>query len=244
MKNITLSAMAFSIPLLSLAACDDRPDCRYDETLVRVSDVTTGAQWACMPRRPTSGSPSASPAPSTSTAAGGASAPSSGGTTAPPIDSGSSGSTPPGGACGGVGPAGDIVRVVDKSDPSPTFQSGGAALADGAYDLVQASFFRTGASDSPVRSLKATLTVHGATLTLGAQDLSVAGQPTESLSFLVGQGSLTKTCESARGTVSAWFFPFLVGGSGQTQIFDDGNSGFLRVVVSRADGATELVFAR
>jgi hypothetical protein len=140
------------------------------------------------------------------------------------------------------------VRVVDKSDPVPALNGNASNAADGTYALVQATFFRTGQATSAVRSLRAALEVHGATLTVSAQDTSVAGLPSESLSLLVGSGAgagaVTKTCESVHGTIAAWFFPFAVGGSAATLMDYDGADGFLRLVVARADGATELVFAK
>jgi hypothetical protein len=137
------------------------------------------------------------------------------------------------------------VRVVEKSDSSPSLGNASPNLADGAYTLVQATFFRTGSSGIPVRSLKAALEVRGPTFTLNAQDTSVAGLAPESLKFLFASpGAMTKTCEAAYGSVSAWFFPFAVGGTTQPQMTYDAATGFARLVVSRADGATELVFAR
>jgi hypothetical protein len=87
--------------------------------------------------------------------------------------------------------------------------------------------------------------VTGPTFTLNAQDTSVAGLPAESLTFLNASGGVvTKTCEAVHGSVSAWFFPFIVGSSSQTQMSYGGPSGFVRIIVSRSDGATELIFAR
>jgi hypothetical protein len=137
------------------------------------------------------------------------------------------------------------VRVVNKSDASPTLGNAAQNFADGSYTLVQATFFRTGPNASPVRSLKAALDVQGPTLTVNAQDTSVAGLPAESLTFLTASdGVVTKTCEATHGSISAWFFPFQVGGTSQTQMQYDGSNGLLRMIVGRADGATELVFAR
>jgi hypothetical protein len=154
-------------------------------------------------------------------------------------------SLPPGtSACGGHDAEGDSVRVVDKSDPSPALNDVPPNVADGTYSLVQATFFRSGQTASPVRSLRAALEVHGATLALSSQDTSVAGLPKESLSFLVGASTVTKTCESVLGTVSAWFFPFGVGATAVTHMEYNGAAGFLRIVIGRTDGSTELVFAR
>lgn len=137
------------------------------------------------------------------------------------------------------------MRVVDKDDTAPSLGNTAPNLADGSYSLVQASFYRTGSSASPIRSLRAGLVVHGPTLIVNAKDTSVAGLPDESMTFLLASGGvLTKTCESVHGSVSAWVFPFNVGQTTQAQLAYDGVSRFVRVVVSRADGATELVFAR
>ena len=137
------------------------------------------------------------------------------------------------------------MRVVDKSDVTPSLGDASANVADGSYALVQASFYRIGASASPVRSVRASLDVSGPTFTVNARDSSVAGLPDESLTFLLASGGvLTKTCESVHGPVSAWFFPFAVGGATQPQVAYDGGSRLVRLIVSRADGATELVFAR
>jgi hypothetical protein len=57
-------------------------------------------------------------------------------------------------------------------------------------------------------------------------------------------GVMTKTCEAVHGSVSAWIFPFNVGSTTQPQLGYDGASGFVRFMLNRADGATELVFAR
>jgi hypothetical protein len=157
-----------------------------------------------------------------------------------------SGSTAPPGAaaCGGYDAQGDSVRVVDKSDLPPSLNDVPPNVADGSYALVQATFFRSGQAASPVRSLRAALEVHGATLAISSQDTSVPGLPKESLSFLQGAGAVTKTCESVHGTVSAWFFPFAVGATAMTRMEFDGASGFLRIIVARTGGSTELVFAR
>jgi hypothetical protein len=137
------------------------------------------------------------------------------------------------------------VRVVDKGDSSPSLGDAALNLADGDYTLVQATFFRVGSSGSPVRTLKASLEVHGPTLTVNARDTSVGGLPDESLKFLLASGGVTtKTCESVHGSISAWFFPFVVGGTTQAQLGYDASSGFVRMIVSRPDGATELVFAK
>jgi hypothetical protein len=186
---------------------------------------------------PSAGSPpSTAPAVVTVNADGGTSGP-------PPADGSSSPS--PVSACGGYAATGGSVRVVDKPDLAPTLGEGPPNLADGSYALVQATFFSTGQSASPVRSLKAALDVRGPTLTVNAQDTSVAGLPNESLTFLLAPDAVaTKTCESVHGSVSAWFFPFSVGKTTQTQARYDGASGFVRILVARADGATELVFAQ
>ncbi|MDB4939213.1 MAG: hypothetical protein JWP87_6185, partial [Labilithrix sp.] len=162
----------------------------------------------------------------------------------PPPDNGAT--TPPvTGSCGGVAASGDSVRVVEKSDLSPAFGDATPNLPDGSYTLVQASFYRTGAVATPVRSLRASIDVHGPTLSVNAQDTSVSGLAAESLTFLLASGAvLTKTCESVHGSISVWFFPFAVGGMTQSQLHYDSASGFMRVVVTRSDGATELVFAR
>jgi hypothetical protein len=163
------------------------------------------------------------------------------GDTKPPPDT----SLPPGAApCGGHEAQGDSVRVVDKSDLPPALNDVPPNVADGTYELVQATFFRSGQAATPVRSLRAALEVKGATLAVSSQDTSVAGLPRESLSFLMGAGAVTKTCESVHGTVSSWFFPFGVGATAVTRMEYNGASGFLRIIVNRADGSTELVFAK
>jgi hypothetical protein len=137
------------------------------------------------------------------------------------------------------------VRVVDKSDTAPSLGNASPNLADGSYALVQASFYRAGTSGSPIDSVRAGLVVNGPTLIVNAQDTTVSGLGDESMTFLVASGgAMTKTCESVHGSVSAWFFPFNVGGTTQAQLGYDGTTNTVRVVVSRADGATELVFAR
>lgn len=213
-------------------------------------DGNYGRDGVCV-RRSYATSPSGTPTPATD--AGHASPPSSAspatpGTEAPSTDPATDpGTKPPpvAGSCGGLAMPTDSVRVVDKGDSSPSLGNASPILADGTYALVQATFFRSGPSASPVRSLKASLEVHGPTLSVNAQDTSVTGMQEESLQFLLASpGVMTKTCEAVHGSVSAWFFPFVVGGTTQPQLGYDGASGFLRVIVSRADGATELVFAR
>lgn len=235
--------------ITALSGCFDDQTCPYGEVLVhdgrygnegvcvRRSYATTPGGSSSTPAKdpPASSSPSTPSSPPASTPDDGSgTTPVPGGTTAPlPA------------TCGGVVVQGDTVRVVDKSEASPSFGDGSPNLADGSYTLVQATFFRTGTTASPVRSLVAALDIKGPTLTVNARDTSVVGFPDESLKFLFGSpGVMTKTCESMHGSISAWFFPFVVGGATQPQITYDGNSGFVRMVVSRADGATELVFAK
>jgi len=251
MKPRAVLLLVSSTFVTALPGCFDDPTCHYGEVLVRDGNYGDGV---CV-RRPyyttpsgTSSSPAKdTPTPPAATPASGAAAdpaatdPTAGsGTTTPTTPS------PTAGTCGGLVPAGDNVRVVDKTDLTPALTNDTqASLADGSYSLVQATFYRTGPSASPVRSLKATLDVTGPTLTLNAQDTSVVGLPSESLTFLTASGGVvTKTCEAVHGSVSAWFFPFVVGATSQTQMGYGGPSGFVRVIVSRADGATELIFAR
>lgn len=222
--------------------CLDEPTCPYGEVLVQDGNYRGGG--VCV-RRVYTSTPSGTSTPPPAT------------TTTPPVAT--PGSTPPSdtpppatgtspapvGTCGGFVAQGDSVRVVAKGDSSPALGDATPNLADGAYSLVQATFFRVGQSTSPVRSLKAALDVRGPTLTVNAQDTSVPGLPAESLTFMMpsaGSG-VTKTCDATHGSVSSWFFPFSVGTSSQAQMQYDGASGFIRVIVNRGDGATELVFA-
>lgn len=240
-----------AIPLFIAATsgCLDGPICSDDEVIV----YGNSGQGFCM--HPTHGYTSSTPPPPTAPTH----APSSPSQTATPVattdgaDASTPGSAAPdsstsppssGDACGAHGAQGDSVRVVDKSDPVPALNDVAPNVADGTYSLVQATFFRTGQAASAVRSVRAALEVHGPTLALSAQDTSLTGLPSESLSLLVGSGAVTKTCESVHGTVAAWFFPFAVGGSAVTHMEYDGAGGFLRIIVARADGATELVFAK
>jgi hypothetical protein len=242
MKTRAFSLLVFSTFGFALGGCLDEPTCPYGEVLVRDGyrgggvcvrrSSYPGSSGSTTPPSGTSTPPPTAPAPAPTEE--GPSAPPPAGTTTPPVLT-----------CGGVAAQGDSVRVVNKTDLTPALGDTGPSLADGSYALVQATFYRTGQSPSPVRSLKAGLDVQGPTLTVNAQDTSVAGLPAESLTFLLASGgSVTKTCESEHGSVSAWFFPFQVGGTSQAQMQYDGSSGFARVIVSRADGATELVFAR
>jgi hypothetical protein len=136
------------------------------------------------------------------------------------------------------------VAVVEKSDPAPVLGSFLPPESDGTYALVQATFFRSTVTDSAVRSLRATLLVRGNTLRLGAQDMTVPGNPFEGLSFLLGTGGLTKTCSGAPADVAGWFFPAPVGQNVGTTVAYDRDMGFVRLIVSRSDGATELVFSK
>lgn len=232
-----------------LPGCFDEPTCPYGEVLVH--DGSYGGDDVCV-RRSYYTSPSGGAKPGTDAgpysspvAAPGAAtdeAETGGGTTT--TDPGSTPS-PVAAACGGLAAQSDSVRVVDKSDVAPSFGDASVNLADGSYTLVQASFFRITSSASPVRSLKATIDVRGPTLTVNAQETSIAGSPNESLTLLLASSNvMTKTCEGAHGSISAWLFPFVVGATAQPQLQYDANSGFFRLLVSRADGATELVFVR
>jgi len=226
------------------------PTCPVGQELVRDG---ASRDYVCAPRsyasRTTSpsasatGSASSSPpaaAPAVGTVSSDAAAPPATGGATP----GSTGS-PAAGACGGSTAQGDSVRVVDKGDATPSLGDASANVADSSYALAQATFYRAGASASPVRSLRASLDVSGPTFTVNARDSSVAGLPDESMTFLLASGGvLTKTCESVHGPVSAWFFPFAVGGTTQAQVSYGGGARVVRLIVSRADGATELVFAR
>jgi hypothetical protein len=223
----------------SLTGCLDDPSCPYGEVLVRDG---YGGSAVCVKRSysSTPSGTSTTPPSGTTTPAPAASTPAPSAEPLPPSATPSTVTT-----CGGLAAQGDSVRVVNKSDVSPTLGDAVPNLADGSYALVQATFFRTGQSASPVRSLKAGLDVDGPNLTVNAQDTSVAGLPAESLTFLAASGgAVTKTCEATHGSISAWFFPFQVGGTSQTQMQYDRSTGFLRLIVGRADGATELVFAR
>src|SRR6185369_11741982 len=144
----------------------------------------------------------------------------------------------------GLAATSDDVRVVDKSEAPPTFGEAASDLADGMYQLVQASFYQSTTAESAIRSLRATLSIRGRTLTLGAQDMTVAGHPAEALTFLFQNGSLTKTCDAVGGGVSSWFFPFPVGQGEPAKAEYDGDSGFVRLIIPRSDGSTELVFSK
>jgi hypothetical protein len=249
MKTRALGFLVFAMTTSALPGCFDDQTCPYGEVMVH--DGNYGSGGVCVRRSYYAGSSAGSASSGVDSGASpptttGAPATSDGtGTGSEPTPVASPSPAPAGGACGGPAAQGDSVRVVDKSELAPAFADASPNLADGAYALVQATFFRNGQSASPVRSLKASLDVRGPTLTVNAQDTSVAGLPGESLTFLIASpGVMTKTCESVHGSVSAWFFPFVVGATTQPQMSYDGASGFLRVVVSRADGATELVFAR
>lgn len=222
------------------------PSCPAGQELVR--DGASG-DYVCAPRSyaSRSGSPAASATGSASSSPPAAPAAGTVSNDAAPAPAATPGSTasPAAGSCGGSTAQGDSVRVVDKADVTPSLGDASTNVADGSYALVQASFYRTGASASPVRSLRASLDVSGPTFTVNGRDASVAGLPDESLTFLLASGGvLTKTCESVHGSVSAWFFPFAVGGATQAQVVYEPTSRVVRLIVSRADGATELVFAR
>lgn len=232
--------------IAATSGCYDDPSCPYGEVLVHDGN-SRGAGVCVRPSRgygsnttpaQDAGSPSheATPYPATTSADSGA----RGDTTPNPDTSTPSAAS----ACGGHDAQGDSVRVVNKRDLPPALSDVPPTLADGTYALVQATFFRSGQTANPVRSLRAALEVHGATLAVSSQDTSVTGLPKESLSFLVGAGTVTKTCESVHGTISSWFFPFGVGATSATRMEYDSASGFLRVIVNRTDGSTELVFAK
>ena len=242
-----------AIPLFTaaLSGCLDGPQCVNGEALVYddsgqgycVRSTRGNASSSSPPSssQPDAGSRSQEATPVATTTGADASTPSTPATPTP-----GDGATPPpasASSCGGHDATGDSVRVVDKSDTPPALNGVAPNVADGTYALVQATFFRTGTAASPVRSLRASLDVHGATLALSAQDTSVAGLPAESFSLLTGSGNVTKTCEGVHGTVGAWFLPFAVGTTDATLMDYDGTGGFLRVIVSRQDGSTELVFA-
>jgi hypothetical protein len=255
MKTRTLLLSALPLFIAATSGCLDGPTCANDDEVFVHDDSRGGGVCMRLSRAyPTSTTPAqdagsssheATPAPTT-TGAGA----STGGTAttdpdASPPSGGSGGSGASGAAaCGGHEAQGNSIRVVDKSDLPPALNDVPPNVADGTYELVQATFFRSGQAASPVRSLRAALEVQGPTLALSSQDTSVAGLPKESLSFLTGSGAVTKTCESAHGTVSSWFFPFGVGASAVTRMEYDGAAGVLRIVVARTDGATELVFAK
>lgn len=247
MKTRALVVLVFPAFVTALPACLNDQSCPYGEVLVHDGSY----DGVCM-RRLSYTSPSATSKPAVDAGSGPpAATPASGtvgesdGSAVAPGPAPPTTSPPVAGTCGGQAAQRDSVRVVDKADVAPSFGDASPSLADGSYALVQATFFRTGSSGSPVRSLKATLGVRGPTLTVNARDTSITGLPDESLTFLLASpGVMTKTCESLHGSVSAWFFPFVVGGTTQPQMTYDGPSGFVRVVVTRADGATELVFAR
>jgi hypothetical protein len=231
-----------------LIGCIDDPVCPYGTVMVH--NGTSYDDGVCVTRYTPSrgagtttavdaGSSTAAPAPTLASAEAGtgtgAAAPPATGTTTPPVT----------GTCGGLTAVSDSVRVVEKTEHSPVLADASSSVADGSYTLVQASFYRTGAAATPVRSLRAGLDVHGPTVTVNAQDTSLSGLPAESLAFLLASaGVVTKTCESVHGSISAWFFPFAVGGMTQSQLQYDSVSGIVRIIVTRTDGATELVFAR
>lgn len=246
MNHRALLLTALPMFTAAMSGCYDDPTCPYGQVLVHDGN-SRGAGVCVYPSRGYGGSSTtptqdagstsheATPAVAGAVDAGG------GGDT--PYDSGT---TAPSGAaaCGGYDAQGDSVRVVDKSDLPPALNDVPPNVADGTYALVQATFFRSGQAATPVKSLRAALQVHGATLAISSQDTSVPGLPKESNSFLVGGGAVTKTCESTHGTVAAWFFPMAVGGTATTHMEFDGASGFLRIIVDRTGGSTELVFAR
>lgn len=254
MNTRALVQVFFCMSPMALAGCFDEPTCPYGTVMVH--NGTYNDDGVCVARYSSYGKPSGSstaapsasststpPAtPATPTTGGeantGGDPTTTGGTTTPPV-------TP--GTCGGAAATSESVRVVDKSDPVPALGDAPLLLADGSYSLVQATFYRTGQNASAVHALRAGLDVKGQTLTINAQDTSVAGLAPESLTFLlanINASAMTKTCESVHGSVSAWFFPFNVGSNTQPQLTYDSASGFVRLVVGRADGATELVFSR
>lgn len=242
MSNRKLLTTLLFLPgsVMALSGCEAIQHCPYGESLVRLS---YSDDWVCMATRYQNGggsssgsSGSKSPSPSPSQTPAPAAAPTSG-STASPV-------TPDPPACGGVDAQSDSIRVVDKSDPPPALSAAPPNVADGTYQLVQASFFGGDQGTTPVRTLKATVTVRGAAVALGVKDTTFAAQPTESLTFLVGSDSITKTCESTKGAVSAWFFPFAVGAAGDARLAYDGATGILRLIVKRNEGTAELVFAK
>jgi hypothetical protein len=252
MKTRVLLLSAIPVFTAALSGCLDSPQCVNGESLVyddsgqgycvRSTHGYTSSSSPPSSSQPDAGSRSQEATPVATTTGADASTPST-----PATPTAGDGTTPPpagASACGGHDATGDSVRVVDKSDAPPALNGVAPNVADGTYALVQATFFRTGTAASPVRSLRASLDVHGATLALSAQDTSVAGLPAESFSLLTGSGNVTKTCEGVHGTVGAWFFPFAVGSTDATLMDYDGTGGFLRIVVSRQDGSTELVFAK
>lgn len=239
MKTRAFGLLVFSTFGLALGGCLDEPTCPYGEVLVQDGNYRGGGVCVRRAHGSTPAGTATPPPASTGATLPPVSAPDPAPSSPPPVTS-----PAPVGTCGGFVAQGDSVRVVDKGDLAPTFGDATPNLSDGSYALVQATFFRASQSASPVRSLKAALGVRGPTLTVNAQDTSVPNLPAESLTFLLGAGSgVTKTCDSTHGSISAWFFPFTVGASTQAQMHYDGASGFVRVVVNRSDGATELVFA-
>jgi hypothetical protein len=265
------SRLLYAIPaiLLSVTACDDQPSCPAGEKIV--PEYNMFETWSCVSTTPSTGtatkasssqsssssstaSPSASAQQTTAAATSSSAsptAPSSTAPTTPPaappaVTTAPPPAPPPGPTCDAAAPPDADVTVIEKSTPAPSLGPSPSPAADGSYRLVQASFFRSSTVASAVRTLRATLVVRGRTLSLGAQDTTVAANRVEGFSFLFDQNALTKTCDGpdGGGDVSAWFFPFPVGGSGAAQLAYDSALGTIRLVATRSDGVTELVFAR
>ena len=228
------------LPLLSVG-CEGGPICGFGEVPVRLRSSPYSDDWVCMPRGQYDNARTPSPSPSATDDE------SPTATAAPPptveVDAGAAPVDSEG--CGLVAASSAVMRVVEKTEAAPSFAPEASKVADGRYELVQASFFRSEQGQVGVPTLRASVDVRGGTFVLGAE--SVSGgvtEPNESITLLVDGTSVTKVCETRHGNVSSWFFPMKTGESGEARVEYNGLAGQLRLVVARPEGHTELVFAR
>lgn len=249
MKTLARSITLPAVPLiLVLSGCAPDAGCPWGEVPVRVAVGSYSERWVCAPRGvyPETRSPTTSTSPSED--AGAAAAVTSSSSEEKKADE----STPapaappaaPAGSCGLVDSQSDAIRVVEKKEAGPAFVAGGPKPADGHYELVQASFFRSEVGPIGVNRLKAGIDVSGTSIGIGAEVVSQTIEANESLTFLLAEDGLTKVCETRHGNVATWLFPIATGATGAARLAYDPQTSTLRLVVARPEGETELVFAR
>lgn len=242
MKSVTSTIVLSAVPLcICLAGCEPEMRCPYGEEPIRVAIGTRNERWACAARStyPESKPPTTSAAPDAGTATVTASSDrekDAGAAPAPPA-------APPG-SCGVVDSASDTVRVIEKREAAPTFDQAAPKPVDGHYELVQASFFRREAGPIGVARLQAGIDVTGTSISIGAQNISQTTEASESMTFLLAEGGLTKVCETRHGSVAQWIFPIATGATGTARLEYDALASTLRLVVARPEGETELIFSR
>ncbi len=243
MKTITGTIVLSAVPLfVCVSGCEAETRCPLGEEPVRVAVGTYNERWVCSARStyPTNKPPSTSGAPDASTASSAPASPSvesdGGAPSSPP-------SAPPG-TCGAVDSKSDVVRIVEKAEAAPAYPEGGAKPADGHYALVQASFYRTETGPIGVDRLEAGIDIRGSSIGIGAQNVSQVGEESESMTFLLADGGITKVCETRHGSIAQWLFPIATGSTGHARFAYDSLTSTLRLVVARPEGETELIFSR